>query len=73
MQTKMREYRLKNGIAADEIAELIGVTVQTYYKKETGVLKFSLLEAKKIAERCGDSIERIFFDTEIPKTDNENL
>lgn len=58
---KLKSRRLQTGIAASVLAELLGCTEGTYYKKETGKLGFSLVEAKKVAEYFGETIEAIYF------------
>lgn len=73
MEIRVKEYRKRKGIPAARLAAAIGVTAQTYYKKEQGILRFNLQDAKAIAERCGDTIEAVFFGAELPKTENESL
>lgn len=51
------------------ICELIGVKRVTYFKKESGSVKFSLDEAKKISNFLNKSIEEIFFADEVSKTE----
>jgi putative transcriptional regulator len=63
---KLRELRHEKGYSVDRICKTIGVeTVPTYYKKETGSLRFSLSEAKKIADLFHMKIEDIFFEEEL--------
>lgn len=58
---RIRQERIERGINAQVFADLIGVNVPTYYKKEAGDLRFSLLEAKKIADYLSASIDELFF------------
>lgn len=73
----IREVRLNKGIRSKTISDLIGIKRITYYKKETGAVKFSLDEAKKIADFMGMPIEEVFFAEteieEIEKGDDENV
>ena len=62
MHLKLREIRNREGISAKEMANLLGVkTEAAYYKKESGLIKFSLEEAKLIANKFDMLIEEIFF------------
>lgn len=56
-------------IKAKTLCELIGVKRITYYKKESGTVKFSLDEAKKISDFLGMPIEDIFFADEVSKSE----
>ena len=51
------------------MAELIGVSKASYSKKENGLVKFSLKEAKIIADTFNESIEKVFFNSKV--TENE--
>jgi len=67
----LRRYRKDNGISVTEMCNLLGLeTESAYYKKETGHTKFSLIEAKKIANHFGLKIENIFFADELSKMDD---
>nr|WP_207716408.1 XRE family transcriptional regulator [Clostridium beijerinckii] len=47
--------------------DLLGLkTKAAYYKKESGSVKFTLHEAKKISDFFKLSIEQIFFDSHVP-------
>jgi len=65
----IREFRKKNRIPAEELAGILGISPQTYYKKESGYLRFSLAEARAIANHVGQPIEAIFYAEELPETD----
>lgn len=62
MYKNLRKIRLERGIKARELAEKIGLkTEAAYYKKETGIVPFTLEESKIIANILKLSIEEIFF------------
>ena len=66
MYEKLRSIRNKQGVSAKEMATLLGLkTEAAYYKKESGHIKFSLPEAKKISEKLCMPIEDIFFDKKV--------
>lgn len=65
MRTKIKELRIKNGLSCNDMAELIGVTKATYSKKENGLVKFSLDEAKIISDKFRKTIEEIFFNHQV--------
>lgn len=63
MYKKLKEIRKENNILAIEMAKIIQLkTSSSYLKKENGNIKFSLIEAMKIAKYLNMSIEEIFFD-----------
>ena len=51
------------------LCELIGIKRITYYKKESGAVKFSLDEAKKISVFFALPIEEVFFANEVSKSE----
>jgi DNA-binding XRE family transcriptional regulator len=57
--------RTKMNVKGEQLANLLGVTVATYSRKENGIIKFSLNEAKKIADYFKLKVEDIFFDHEV--------
>lgn len=62
MYTKLKTIRRDRNISVKSLKEILGlVTNAAYYKKENGTVKFTLEEAKKIADYIGLSIEEIFF------------
>lgn len=70
MHIKLRNIRNKKSISATEMKDLLGLkTEAAYYKKESGMVKFSLEEARKISEKLGMKIEDIFFDNKVSKSD----
>ncbi|MTI95222.1 MAG: helix-turn-helix domain-containing protein [Firmicutes bacterium] len=61
MYPKLKELRRKNRITVQEMAELLGLQTRgAYYKKESGVHKFSIEEARLIANKLNMPIEEIF-------------
>ncbi|NLU49252.1 MAG: helix-turn-helix transcriptional regulator [Syntrophomonadaceae bacterium] len=63
---RLRSIRKSKGISAREMADLLGlVTEAAYYKKETGVIRFSIEEARLIAQKLRMSIDEIFFADEV--------
>lgn len=53
------------------MADLIGVSKASYSKKENGLVKFSLKEAKIIADTFDESIEEIFFNSKVTKNETQ--
>ena len=58
---KVKKLRLSRNLSQERIAGWLNMSVSTYSKKENGRLKWSLEEAKKLAEYFGMTIEEIFF------------
>lgn len=50
-----------------DIAELLGISIASYSKKELGDVRFSLQEARVIADFFDHSIEDIFFEGKLSK------
>lgn len=57
----VKQHRLIREISQEEIAERIGVHVQTYRAWEENPEKISIAKAKKIAAAFNISINEIFF------------
>ncbi|WP_026889561.1 helix-turn-helix transcriptional regulator [Clostridium beijerinckii] len=57
----LKAYRMLKGVKQEDIAEILGITLTTYSKKETGKTQFSLHEAKKISDYLNVPIEQLFF------------
>lgn len=64
----MREQHNKK---QEEIAEILEISLGNYNKKESGKIRFSLIEAKKIADYFETSIEEIFFDNKVSKMETK--
>lgn len=61
----LKAYRKLHDIKAQEMANLLGITLTTYCKKENGKNEFTLFECKKIADKLGKSVDEIFFSQEV--------
>ena len=57
---KVKEYRIIKGFTQNELSELIGITQQTYSKKERGERSFTLDEVKKLKQILNISYEELF-------------
>lgn len=64
---KVKELRESKGIKQEEMAKITEMSTANYSKKENGVVKWALSEAKIIADFFDKSIEEIFFDDEVSK------
>lgn len=71
MNNVIKELRLKNNLSCKQMADLIGVSKASYSKKENGFVKFSLNEAKIIADTFNESIEKIFFNSKVTKNETQ--
>lgn len=66
MYSNLREIRNRKGITAREMADVLGLkTEAAYYKKESGLIKISLEEAKIISKKLKMPIEDIFFGQQV--------
>ena len=61
MYEDLRKIRTERGIRLKECADVIGVQEACYCKKELGDLKFSLEEAKALADFFKLPVEVLFF------------
>ncbi len=59
--SKLKEIRLELGLKQLDMANVLGVSLPNYCKKENCQIKISLSEAKKIADYIHKPIEEIFF------------
>lgn len=57
---KVKEYRIIKGFTQNELSKLIGITQQTYSKKERGERSFTLDEVKKLKKILNISYEELF-------------
>ena len=64
---KVKELRESKEIKQEEMAKITEMSTANYSKKENGVVKWALSEAKIIADFFDKSIEEIFFDDEVSK------
>lgn len=58
---KLKSLRVERNLTQENISKYIGVHEATYNRKEQGINKFSLEEAKKISILFNLPIETIFF------------
>lgn len=66
MFENLKKIRVEKNISAKSMAQMLGLeTKAAYYKKESGNVKFTLFEAKKISDFFNMPIEEIFFDEEV--------
>lgn len=72
MYENLRKIRQELNISVEELCDLLGLeTKAAYYKKETGLIKFSLQEAKLISDRLKLPIEHIFFANELSEMEHK--
>ena len=70
MFEKLKKLRVERNISAEDMSKILGLeTKAAYYKKESGNVKFSLIEAKKISDFFNIPIEEIFFSNEVSSKD----
>nr|WP_287825377.1 helix-turn-helix transcriptional regulator [Clostridium sp.] len=63
--------REQNNIKQEKIAKILDISLGNYNKKEGGKIRFSLIEAKKIADYFGTTIEEIFFENYVSKMETK--
>ena len=68
---QVRALREAADFKQEEIAERLGMSPANYSKKEAGSVKFSLPEAKMLADLFETSIEAIFFNEKVSKIEPE--
>lgn len=62
MFERLMELRQEHGLTCEDMAKVLGLeTKAAYSKKELGKTKFTLTEAKQVADVLGLHIEDIFF------------
>ncbi len=57
----LRALRVQYGYTQEQMANILGVHVGTYNRKEQGLSQFSVIEAKTISDLFNNTIEDIFF------------
>lgn len=62
--------RERSSLTQKNIADYLGMSLANYNKKENCSVKFSLAEAKALADLFGTSIEDIFFDHKVSKSES---
>lgn len=63
--TAVRDRRISAGISGMSMARAMGINIPTYYKKEAGLIKWSLDESKFLADFFGTTIDALFFGSKI--------
>ena len=58
---QVRKFRENANKKQEDIAKILNISVPNYSKKENGSLRFSLDEAKTLADFFGVTIDAIFF------------
>lgn len=70
MFERLRYLRRERKLTCEDMARLLGLeTKAAYSKKELGQTRFTLAEAKKIADHFNLGIEEIFFADEVSLED----
>lgn len=64
---RVKDLRNQYNVKQEELANILGVSLGNYSKKEAGIINFSLIEAREISRYFNLSIEGIFFDSEVSK------
>ena len=70
--SNIRTLREQLGLKQEDIAEVLGVSLANYNKKENGTVKVSLIEAKKLSDFFGKNIEEIFFDGKVSEKETKS-
>jgi len=70
---RIRELRELKGFKQEDIASMIKVTTQTYYKWESGKTEPKASQIKMLASALGVSINAIFSNEEIATNDETRL
>ena len=61
MLERLKELREEKNIAVTQMSEILGYkTPSAYWKKENGMREINIVEAKKIAETLGSTVDEIF-------------
>lgn len=63
----IKKFRESQNLKQEDLAKIINVSAVNYSKKENGNVKFSLNEARVIAQHFNKSIEELFFNDKVSK------
>lgn len=66
MTNRLQELRVKHKEPQRVLAELLGLSIADYCKRELGYTRVTLEEAYKLAVHWEMSIEEIFFTDKVP-------
>jgi len=72
VKTRIRDYRVRQGLTQEELAIRVGVRRETIVFLEKGKYNPSLLLAHKIAKILGTSIEHLFIFEEVEEEAHEH-
>lgn len=65
---KLRGKRCELGYSLDDMANLLGISKDCYFRKEKGKTDFYLCEVRKILILFNANFEEIFFTTDVNQT-----
>lgn len=68
MRENLRAARLAKGLSVSEIALMVGVTPDVFYKWEAGKRDPLIENARQVSLILGVSIEELFFEDRLDKT-----
>lgn len=60
LEKALEHYKVDSGKTNDDIAELLGVSRQTYYAKIHGNTSLNFKQAKQLADLLGTTLEDIY-------------
>jgi len=62
---KLKALRVEFDMTQEDISKMLGIHEATYNRKEQGLNKFTLDEAKQLSDLFHESIEDIFFKSKL--------
>jgi putative transcriptional regulator len=66
--------RISRNVAVETLTEILNLkNTCTYYKKESGTLRFSLFEAKVLSDFFDMTIEELFFSNEVQEIPQKKI
>jgi len=65
---KLKALRLEHNLKQIDMAKLLGISENTYNRKENGITEFTESEIKKICEIFNKKAEEIFFRDNVTKS-----
>lgn len=73
MNRTLKSLRIRFGDTQQNLAEFLGIGINTYNFKENGKNAFTLEEARKISLKYNMPMEEIFFDKEVVNVTTESI